>query len=85
MTVRVTWVCDGCSDELVVKEGKREPAHLNDWKSIKITIEGFTGYPVPQDVNGLREYELCPSCQHKISATFFPRLWPRAEKKAPDV
>lgn len=77
MTEKITWICDGCDSEIVVSSKRGDPLKVTDWKQITITIEGFSGYPVPEDVNGERNYELCPSCQRQVSATFFPRLWAR--------
>lgn len=81
MSIVVTWKCDGCDDELVVKDARGEASNLRDWKRITVTIEGFKGYPVPEDVNGPREYELCPDCQRRVSGSFFPRLWARIYKE----
>ena len=72
MTVKTTWVCDGCDKEVSAKGGAP-----GDWKRITVTLDGFHGHPVPADYNCSATYELCPRCLVHLRSASSPRQWPR--------
>jgi hypothetical protein len=77
MATRTEFMCDGCGDVRLVDGGK--PA---DWRLIAVTLEGFSGYPVGDDANGERVYDLCPACQRRLHEVARPTRWARVERPA---
>lgn len=73
MTLKQVWICDGCDKELVLQNQMG-----SDWKSVRVTLDGFHGYPTcaPEPVMD-NHYHLCPACARRFYADAFPRKWPR--------
>ncbi|WMT88243.1 hypothetical protein NO932_06440 [Pelagibacterium sp. 26DY04] len=72
MAKKLTWICDGCGTEKIVRDGRTE-----DWHTITVTLEGFRGYPVTDHGNWTKEFELCPNCQRYLHEMANPLMWPR--------
>ena len=69
----MTWCCDGCDASADVEDGGKP----SGWECVTVTITGFYGAIVNAEANGLRAYELCPTCQPRLAEAACPKSWRR--------
>lgn len=79
MTEKIVWKCDGCDDELVVKDGKS-----GDWKLYAVTLDNARGYPLNREGDKVEvSAHLCANCARQLERHIHPKSWPRATAAQP--